>query len=238
MAQRLSSGQDTFKEEKASPDSVHAGAMVSYQGPFTHTATAGMTTMTAAERVTPSYSWSSSQSLAVSSADSRSQGLSRSFAETAGRRVAASFGSNESGAVAGVFNSHEAASKSHSLAAAKAWMSSLHTEHAGSEAVSDDLRTSIAYGVSAGVPIPKIVAKLGGSVDGTQAGSTTNAEIERIATQLSDQFRDDQAYQAQFGQALAFDVNQRHENAIFTSQSVQDDQALQRQASEVLGAQE
>ena len=126
MAQRLSSGQDTFKEEKASPDSLHAGAMVSYQGPFTFTPTAGMTTMTAAERVTPSYSWSSSQSLAVSSAESRSQGLSRSFVETAGRRVAASFGNSESGAVAGVFNSHEAASKSHSLAAAQGWSTSLN----------------------------------------------------------------------------------------------------------------
>ena len=123
MAQRLSSGQDTFKEEKASPDSLHAGAMVSYQGPFTFTPAAGMTTMTAAERVTPSYSWSSSQSLAVSSAESRSQGLSRSFVETAGRRIAASFGNSESGAVAGVFNSHEAASKSHSLAAAQDWSS-------------------------------------------------------------------------------------------------------------------
>ncbi|MFZ1428053.1 MAG: hypothetical protein WAS21_14915, partial [Geminicoccaceae bacterium] len=48
----------------------------------------------------------------------------------------------------------------------------------------------------------------------------------------------DQAYQAQFGQALAFDVNQRHEDAVFASRSVQDDQGLQRQASEVLGAQQ
>ena len=250
MAQRLSSGQDTFKEEKASPDSLHAGAMVSYQGPFTHTATAGMTTMTAAERVTPSYSWSSSQSLAVSSADSRSQGLSRSFAESAGRRVAASFGNSESGAVAGVFNSHEAASKSHSLAAAKGWSTSLNSEHAGSEAVSDELRTAIAYGVSLGLPARKIAEVLGanpkyvpgGNVDaslnGTQAGGTTNAEVERIATQLTEQFRNDQAYQAQFGQALAYDVNQRHEEAVFRSQSVQDDQGLQRQASEVLGAQQ
>lgn len=250
MAQRLSSGQDTFKEEKASPDSLHAGAMVSYQGPFTHTATAGMTTMTAAERVTPSYSWSSSQSLAVSSADSRSQGLSRSFAESAGRRVAASFGSNESGAVAGVFNSHEAASKSHSLAAARGWSTSLNSEHAGSEAVSDELRTAIAYGVSLGIPAKEIAKALGadpkyvpggnveGSLNGTQAGGTSNAEVERIATQMTDQFRNDQAYQAQFGQALAFDVNQRHEEAVFRSQSVQDDRGLQRQASEVLGAQQ
>ena len=250
MAQRLSSGSDTFKEEKASPDSLHAGAMVSYQGPFTHTATAGMTTMTAAERVTPSYSWSSSQSLAVSSADSRSQGLSRSFAESAGRRVAASFGNSESGAVAGVFNSHEAASKSHSRAAAEGWSTTLNTEHAGSAAVSDELRTDIAYGVSLGLPAKRIAEVLGanpkyipgGNVDaslnGTQAGSTSNAEIERIATQMTDQFRNDQAYQAQFGQALAYDVNQRHENAVFASQSVQDDQGLQRQASEVLGAQQ
>mgnify|MGYP000611993679 CR=1 FL=1 len=56
--------------------------------------------------------------------------------------------------------------------------------------------------------------------------------------QLTDQFRNDQAYQAQFGQALAYDVNQRHEEAVFRSQSVQDDQGLQRQASEVLGAQQ
>ena len=250
MAQRLSSGQDTFKEEKASPDSVHAGAMVSYQGPFTHTATAGMTMMTAAERVTPSYSWSSSQSLAVSSADSRSQGLSRSFTESAGRRVAASFGNSESGAFAGVFNSHEAASKSHSRAASEAWSSSINTEHAGSETISDELRTQIAYGVSLGIPAKRIAEALGinskyipggnveGSVNGTQAGGTSNAEIERIATQMSDQFRNDKAYQAQFGQALAYDVNRRHEDAVFTNQSVQDDQALQQQASEVLGAQE
>ena len=54
---------------------------------------------------------------------------------------------------------------------------------------------------------------------------------------MADRYRNDQAYQAQFGQALAYDVNQRHEKAVFASQSVQDDQGLQRQASEVLGAQ-
>ncbi|MFZ1427259.1 MAG: conjugal transfer protein TraG N-terminal domain-containing protein [Geminicoccaceae bacterium] len=250
MAQRLSSGQDTFKEEKASPDSVHAGATVNYQSPFTHTPTAGMTTMTAAERVTPSYSWSSSQSLAVSSADSRSQGLSRGFAETAGRRVAASFGSNESGAVAGVFNSHEAASKSHSLAAAQEWNAAVSTEHAGSEAITDEMRTHIAYGVSLGIPAKRIAEALGvnpkyvpggnvdGSLNGTQAGSTSNAETLRIATQMGERYRNDQAYQAQFGQALAYDVNQRHEDSVFANQSVQDDRGLQRQASEVLGAQQ
>ena len=55
---------------------------------------------------------------------------------------------------------------------------------------------------------------------------------------MTDRYRNDQAYQAQFGQALAFDVNQRHDKAVFTSQSVQDDRGLQRQASEVLGAQQ
>ena len=59
-------------------------------------------------------------------------------------------------------------------------------------------------------------AAMSSSLNGTQAGGTSNAEIERIATQMTDQFRNDQAYQAQFGQALAYDVNQRHEDAVFS----------------------
>ena len=90
-----------------------------------------------------------------------------------------------------MFNSHEAASKSHSFAAAQEWNAAVSTEHAGSEAVSDEMRTHIAYGVSLGIPAKRIAEVLGanpkyvpggnveGSLNGTQAGGTSNAEIQR-----------------------------------------------------------
>ena len=61
FAQRLSSGTDTFKEEKAAPDSYHAGAMVNLPSPFTQAPQAGYTAQTGLPLIAPSYSWSNSQ---------------------------------------------------------------------------------------------------------------------------------------------------------------------------------
>ena len=77
-----------------------------------------------------------------------------------------------------------------------------------------------------------------GSVDGQwQPGERHQAaEFQRIASQMADHWRNDQSFQAQFGSALAYDMRQGHEDSVFANRSVQSDQGLQRQASEVLAA--
>ena len=247
FAQRLSSGTDTFKEEKAAPDSYHAGAMVNYQSPFTQAPQAGYTAMTGLPQIAPSYSWSNSQSKTVSSAEARSEGLSRSFAETAGRRIAEAAGRNESGVVGGVFNTHEAANRSRSMAVAKDWSGSVSNEAGGSSGISDQTRASIVYGLAAGIPTKELAERLwegagkyvpGGEVrgSGSQGSDHTAAGFERIVGQMGEHWRNDQSFQAQFGSALAYDMRQGHEASVFASRSVQSDQGLQRQASEVLAA--
>ena len=157
MAQRLSSGNDTFKEEKTSPDSVHAGAMVDMPSPYTHSPSAGYTTMTGASNLTPSYSWGDSHQLAITSAEGRSQAISSSFAASAGRRIVAAAGSHEGGITGGVFNSHEAASSAMSWAAAKDWSAGFSSGTEGSAASSDQIRTDLAYGIAAGVPLKQVI---------------------------------------------------------------------------------
>lgn len=247
FAQRLSSGTDTFKEEKAAPDSYHAGAMVSYQSPFTQAPQAGYTAMTGVAQIAPSYSWSNSQSQSVASAETRSEGLSRSFAESAGRRIAEAAGSNESGVVGGVFNTHEAANRSQSFTAAKDWAASVFSEIGGSVAMNDSTRAQLVYGLAAGIPTKQLAERLmegagkfmpGGDlqIGGSQASDHTAAEYERIGSQMAERWRDDKSFQAQFGSALAYDMRQGHEDSVFANRSVQSDQGLQRQASDVLSA--
>lgn len=255
MAQRLSSGSDTFKEEKAAPDSFHAGAMLDLPSPYTHSPSAGFTHKTGAGDLTPSYSWGDSHQLAITSAESRSQSKSSSFTASAGRRIIEAAGHNESGVTGGVFNDHEAASSSKSWAAAKDWSAGFSSGTEGSAGISDQIRTDLGYGLALGLPakqIAKAIAEkagmdpkyakylpdLGADVHGGQSASTTHAAIERMATRMEDSYRNDERFQAQFGAALAHDVSQRHENSVFASSQLQNDTSLQRQAGEVLSAQQ
>ena len=252
MAQRLSSGSDTFKEEKTAPDSFHAGAMVSLPSPYTQSPSAGYTTLTGAPNLTRSYSWGDSHQLAITSAEGRSQARSRSFSASAGRRIVEAAGNTESGVTGGVFNSHEAASSSMSWAAAKDWSAGFSSGTEGSAASSDQIRTDLAYGIGAGVPLkqviggimqrlnvdPKYAPDVSADLRGGQGASTTHTELERLGTQMSDRWSNDQRFQAQFGSALAHDVRQGHENSVFASEQVQKDTNLQRQSGEVLSAQQ
>ena len=173
--------------------------------------------------------------------------MSRSFAETAGRRIAEAAGSNESGVVGGVFNTHEAANRSQSFAAAKDWAASLSNEIGGSESMSDQTRAQHRLRAAGRHPAKEMAERLwagagkyvpGGTAtaSGSQASDHTAAEFERIAGQMADHWRNDQSFQAQFGSALAYDMRQGHEDSVFANRSVQSDQGLQRQASEVLAA--
>ena len=201
--------------------------------------------MTGLPQIAPSYSWSNSQSETVSSAEARSEGVSRSFAETAGRRIAEAAGSNESGVVGGVFSTHEAANRSQSFAAAKDWAGSLSNETGGSRASATRPGPASSMGwrrASRSRRWPKagraVQVRAERSVDGqgSQASDTSAAEFQRIASQMADHWRNDQSFQAQFGSALAYDMRQGHEDSVFANRSVQSDQGLQRQASEVLAA--
>lgn len=252
MAQRLSSGSDTFKEEKTAPDSYHAGAMVSMPSPYTHSPSAGYTTMTDAPRITPSYSWGDSHQLAITSAEGRSQAISSSFAASAGRRIVEAAGNHEGGVTGGVFNDHQAASRSMSWAAAKDWSAGFSSGTEGSAASSDQVRTDLAYGLAAGLPLkqviggimqrlnldPKYAPDVAADLRGGQGAATTHTELERLGTRMEDSWRNDQRFQSQFGSALAHDLSQRHESSVFASEQVQRDMGLQRQAGEVLSAQQ
>jgi len=252
MAQRLSSGSDSFKEEKAAPDSYHAGAMVSMPSPYIHSPSAGFTTLSGAPNLTPSYSWGDSHQLAITSAEGRSQAINSSFAASAGRRIIAAAGNNESGVTGGVFNSHAAATSSMSWAAAKDWSAGFSSGTEGSAASSDQIRTDLAYGIAAGLPLkqviggimqrlnvdPKYAPDVVADLRGGQGAATTHTELERLGTQMGDRWSNDQAFRAQFGSALAHDVRQGHESSVFASQQVQTDTNLQRQAGEVLSAQQ
>ena len=252
MAQRLSSGSDTFKEEKTAPDSYHAGAMVSLPSPYTQSPSAGYTTMTGAPNLTRSYSWGDSHQLAITSAEGRSQARSISFSASAGRRIVEAAGNTESGVTGGVFNSHEAASSSMSWAAAKDWSAGFSSGTEGSAARSDQVRTDLAYGIGAGVPLKQVIGGImqrlnldptyapdvAADLRGGQGASTTHTALERLGTQMSDRWSNDQRFQSQFGSALAHDLRQGHENSVFASAQMQKDINLQRQAGEVLSAQQ
>lgn len=255
MAQRLSSGSDTFKEEKAAPDSFHAGAMVNMPSPYTHSPSAGYTTLTDGSHLTPTYSWGDSHQLAISSAEGRSQSAASSFASSAGRRIVEAAGNNESGVTGGVFNSHEAASKSMSWAAAKDWSAGFSSGTEGSAAITDQMRTDLAYGLGLGLPLKEAIkwaAERGGidpqtlkylpdvaaDVRGGQSASSIHTALERMGTRMENSYRNDERFQAQFNSALAHDYRQGHESSVFASEQLQQDQGLQRQASDVLAAQQ
>jgi len=255
MAQRLSSGSDTFKEEKAAPDSFHAGAMVNMPSPYTHSPSAGTTTLSGAAGIVPTYSWGDSHQLAITSAESRSQSAASSFALSAGRRIVEAAGNNESGVTGGVFNSHEAASKSMSWAAAKDWSAGFSSGTEGSAAVSDQMRTDLAYSLGLGLPLKqainwalerggidpqtlKYLPNVAADVRGGQSATTTHTALERMGTRMENSYRNDERFQTQFNSALAHDYRQGHESSVFASEQLQQDQGLQRQASDVLSAQQ
>ena len=247
FAQRLSSGQDTFKEEKVAQDSYFAGPAVNLPAPFTQQPQVGFTTQSNLEALTPRYSWANSLSATVSSAEARSEGVSRSFAETAAQRIAQAAGRSETGMVGGMFTDHEAASRSRSYGVAKDWAASVANEEGGSRGLDDQTRAQIVYGLAAGIPAGQMAERLwdgasryvpGGEVrgSGSQASSHTAAELERIVGQMAEHWRNDRQFQAQLGSALAHDLRQGHEDTVFASRQLQSDQGLQRQAADVLAA--
>lgn len=245
FAGRLSSG-DTFKEEKAAPDSYHAPAMVSYDSGFTYTQTGAHTGITGAARIAPTYSWGEASQEAVSAAERRIQSVGHSFVESVGKRLAETAGRNESGSLAQSFSDGSTAGKSNSFATASAWAASFDKGATGTSGLNDDQRANVALGVSLGVPLGKLAELIGlpgdriadPSIRGgvSQTSADFHSRVERLGASMQDSMRNDHQYQVQFASALATDMTQRHETGVFAGTSLQGDRGLQRQASEVLSA--
>ena len=245
FAGRLSSG-DTFKEEKAAPDSYHAPAMLSFDSGFSYTQTGAHTGITGAARIAPGYSWGEASQDAVSAAERRLQSVGHSFVASVGKRLTETAGHNESGSLAQSFSDGSTAGKTNSFAAASAWAANFEKGATGVAGLSDDQRANVALGVSLGVPLGKLAELIGlpgdriadPSIRGgvSQTSADFHSRVERLGAAMQDSLRNDHQYQAQFASALATDLTQRHESSAFAGTSLQGDRGLQRQASEVLSA--
>jgi len=139
-----------------------------------------------------------------------------------------------------------------SWGAAKDWSAGFSSGTEGSAAHSDQIRTDLAYGLGLGLPLkqviggimerlnydPKYAPDVAADLRGGQNASTTHSELERMGTRIENGWRNDDAFRAQFGRALAHDVSQRHESSVFAGEQLQKDTGLQRQAGDVLSAQQ
>ena len=245
FAGRLS-GADTFKEEKAAPDSYHAPAMVSYESAYSYTQAGAHRGLTGADSITPTYQVGETLQRAESSAERRVESAGESFSQGFQRRLQQVYGQNETGSFSQMFGDSETASHTNSFAAASSWAASRARGIEGTEGFSDRQMAEMALGLQLGVPVSRIAGWIGfdpnNVTDPTiragigQTSDQINARTERVAGQMEDALRNDHHQQATFAAALASDVQQRHESTVFASESVTGDRSLQRQASDVISA--